>query len=100
MTQSKNTEIDVRNSLIIDVDSKFRQLQQARGQFRVAKLGQQTALESLRVTQKKYEQQAVLVRDVLQGQSTVEQANSDYQQALARYWIAKAEFEHAIGEDR
>ena len=62
MAQSKNTEIDVRNSLIIDVDSKFRQLQQARGQFRVAKLGQQTALESLRVTQKKYEQQAVLRR--------------------------------------
>jgi outer membrane protein len=100
MEQNKNTEADVRSKLIVDVDSRFRQLQQARAQFRVAKLSQQTALESLRVTQKKYEQQAVLTKDVLQGQANVEQANTDYQQALAKFWSAQAEFEHSIGEDR
>jgi outer membrane protein len=98
--QNKNSELNARGSVIIDVDSKFRTLQQARAQFRVARLSQQTALEGLRVTQKKYEQQAVLLRDVLQGQANVEQANNDYQQALAKYWTAQAEFEHAIGEDQ
>jgi hypothetical protein len=42
----------------------------------------------------------VLLKVVFQSQATLAQANSDYQHALADYWSAKAEFEHALGEDQ
>ncbi len=98
--QAKNTELDARNKVLVDVDEKFRKLQQIRAQFRVARLNQKTAVERLRITNRKYELQAALFRNVLESQSTLQKANDDYIQTLAKLWTAKAEFEHAIGEDR
>ena len=46
-----------------------------------------------------YGQQTTLLRDVLQQQAAVENANSDYDDALAEFWSAKASFEKAIGEE-
>ncbi len=47
----------------------------------------------------KYGQKTALLRDVLQQQATVEKANSDYNEAIATFWTAKANFDKAIGED-
>jgi outer membrane protein TolC len=52
------------------------------------------------VLKNKYAVQAVLTRDVLQAQVSLEQSNTDYQQALTSFWNARADFEHALGEDR
>jgi outer membrane protein TolC len=74
-------------------------VRQARSQLRVSRLAQETAVESLRVTKNKFAVQNVLLKDVLQGQVNLEQANSDYQQALLNFWNARADFERAMGED-
>ena len=58
------------------------------------------AMENLRVAKNKYLVQAVLVKDVLQAQVSLEQSNTDYQQALASFWNARADFERALGEDQ
>jgi hypothetical protein len=42
----------------------------------------------------------VLLKDVLQGQVSLEQSNSDYQQALLSVWNSRADFERALGEDQ
>ncbi len=47
----------------------------------------------------KYGQKTALLRDVLEQQAKVEKANSDYNEAIATYWTAKANFDKAIGED-
>ena len=47
----------------------------------------------------KYGQKTALLRDVLQQQAAVEKANSDYNEAIATYWTAKANFDKSIGED-
>jgi hypothetical protein len=41
---------------------------------------------------------AALLSDVLQSQSTLAEANHQFQQALLDYWTARAEFEKALGE--
>jgi outer membrane protein TolC len=41
-----------------------------------------------------------LLKDVLQAQVQLEQANNQGRQALLSFWTAKAEFENAIGEDK
>jgi len=36
---------------------------------------------------------------VLQQQSTLAQADGQYQQAIANFWTARADFARALGED-
>jgi hypothetical protein len=47
----------------------------------------------------KYEQQSVLLSDVLHQQAASAGASDDYQQALLGFWSAKSEFEKSLGED-
>jgi outer membrane protein TolC len=97
--QARNAERDAAAAVLLDVNERYRQLRQSRIQLRVAQLSQETSLESLRVSKNKYAVQAVLLKDVLQGQVSLEQSNSDYQQALLSFWNARAEFERALGEE-
>jgi outer membrane protein TolC len=100
IAQARNSHQDTLASVLIDVNEKYRQLRHSRSQLRVARLGQEAAIESLRVVKNKYAVENVLLKDVLQGQVTLEQSNSEYQQALASFWTARAEFERALGEDQ
>jgi outer membrane protein TolC len=52
----------------------------------------------LRVQQARYSEQASLLKDVLQVQSAVADANHSYRQALLGYWTAREDFEKALGE--
>ncbi len=100
VSQDTNTEASARRKVIMDVDDSYRRVQQSWSKLRAAGLGQQAATENLRVNKNQYELQAALLKVVFQAQSTLAQANSDYQHALADYWTAKAEFEHALGDDQ
>jgi outer membrane protein TolC len=98
--QSKNAEQDARSRIIVEVDAKYRQMRQVQAQFRVARLSQRTAIEQLRVSKARYSREAALLKEVLQVETNLEQANNDYQQTLAKFLAAQAEFEHAVGEDQ
>lgn len=98
--QTNNELRETETSVLIEIDDKFRKLQQSRQLLRIAELSQQAATENVRVMKNRYLQQASLIKDVLQAQTVLEQANYQYQQASSSFWIAKAEFEKAIGEDK
>jgi len=98
--QARNSQQDAISSVLADVNDKYRRLRQSQTQLRVALLAQETAIESLRVVKNRFAVQAVLLKDVLQGQLSLEQSNSDYQQALLSVWNARADFERALGEDQ
>lgn len=98
--QAKIAHHEARSSVLVDVNDKYRQLQFRRAELRVARMSQEAAVEQLRVTKNKFELQAVLLKDVLQTQVNLEQSNSDYHQALASFWNARADYERAMGEDQ
>jgi len=98
--QAQNAFIETQNRVLIDVNSKFRRVQQVRELLRVSRLAQEAAQEKLRVMQNKYEVQAALLSDVLQVQTSVVETDHQYQQALVAFWTARAEFEKALGEDK
>jgi outer membrane protein len=100
VAQDKNTEASAQRKVIMDVDNTYRQMQQSYSKLRAARLSQRAAFENLRVDKNEYEVHAALLKVVFQAQTTLAQANSDYQHALADYWSSKAEFEHALGEDQ
>jgi outer membrane protein len=98
--QAQNGLRETENRILIEVNSKFRNLQQTHQLLLVARLAQETAREKLRVAENKYQLQAVLLSDVLQTQTSLAEADNQYQQALLAFWAAKAEFEKALGESK
>jgi outer membrane protein TolC len=98
--QAKNALAETESSVLIDVGDKFRKLKQTRRQLQIAQLSQESSAEKVRVTANRYRFEASLMKDVLLSQTSLEQANHQYQQALLAFWTAKAEFAKAIGEDK
>lgn len=97
--QSKLNLTQTKNNVLVNVDTQFRTLQEARMAVDVAEAQQVAARTKLQEVTDKYGQKTALLRDVLQQQASVEKANSDYNEAIASFWTAKANFDKAIGEE-
>lgn len=97
--QAKLSKKQAESFVLAEVNDKYRQVRYRRAELRVMRLTQEAAIENLRVVKRRYGVQAVLLKDVLQSQVNLEQSNTDYQQALTNFWNARAEFEHALGEE-
>jgi outer membrane protein TolC len=97
--QARLAARDIEDRVVLEVNSRFRALAEKRALLNVAQMAQVATREKLRVKTNQYEVQAALLPDVLQLRA--EQANSDdlYQRALLAFWTAKADFEHAVGEE-
>jgi outer membrane protein TolC len=91
---------ETQNLILIEVGDKFRKLRQSRQALITAKLGQDAARETVRVLNARYSLQEVLIKDVLQSQAALAEANHQHQQALLSFWTARADFEKAIGVDQ
>lgn len=100
VAQTQNAARDSESKILIDVDSKFRNLRASRGQLKASRAAQEAAREKLKETVDAFKNETALIKDVLQMQSRLAQANSDYQKSLSAFWTAKADFEKATGEEK
>ncbi len=98
--QAKNGLKETEDQVLVDVGDKLRKLQLSAQALHVAKLGEESAKENLRVSTGQYKFQAVMLSDVLKSQASLAEATNEYQKALSTFWIAKAEYEKALGEDK
>jgi outer membrane protein TolC len=98
--QADNSLLEAESQVLMEVNSQFRKMQESCQLLRIARMSQDTARANVKVVAHKYYVQAVLLKDVLQAQTVLADANSDYQKALLSFWMAKADFEKAMGEDR
>lgn len=90
---------DAQSKVLLDVNSKFRKLTESRLLLQVAQAARDAANEKLKEVSDKFKQEAVLLRDVMQQQTAVANADHDYEEALLSFWSAKADFEKALGEE-
>ena len=97
MQQADYSVREAEQSVMVDVNARLRKLRQARAFVEVTRLAQETENEKLRVVVNQYPLKAALLKDVLQEQAAVADANNQYQQALLAFWVAKADFERALG---
>jgi len=88
---------ETQDKVLVEVGDQFRKLRQSRQLLVAAQLAQETARENVRVLNVRYAAQESLFKDVLQGQSSLAEADHQYQQALLSFWTAKADFERAVG---
>ncbi len=96
--QTANLAREAETQILLDVNTRFRKLTEARALLRVAQAAQAATTEKLRVATNKFKQESALFRDVLQTQAAVADANHQYQQALLAFLTARADFEKALGE--
>jgi outer membrane protein TolC len=92
--------VETETQVLLEVNSKFRKLEESRAALQVCQLEQDTEHEKLRVLSNRYAVKTALLSDVLQTQAELAQANHQYRDALASFWTAKAEFEKALGEEQ
>jgi outer membrane protein TolC len=97
--QSKLSLDSTKSKVLINLDTQFRSLQEARMAVDVATAQQTASREKLREVTYQYQQKTALLRDALQQQAAVEKANADYNEAIAAFWTAKANFQKALGAE-
>jgi outer membrane protein len=90
---------ETQAQVMLDVDNNFRKLEESRSLLEVSQAGRDAANEKMREINDQFKHSAVLMRDVLQQQASVANAEHDYEQSLLSFWNAKAAFEKALGEE-
>jgi len=95
--QKATAERDVEQRVLLDVEEKFRKLGEARILLDAQTDQREAEHTKLREVTDRYNQKAALLSDLMQQQAVVSQAEAQYQQALAGFWTARADFEKAIG---
>jgi outer membrane protein len=95
--QAQNSAEDLASQIVLDVNSSFRKLEDARNYLKVAELNREAARAQLRVTMDAFRQQAVLLKDLLAAQASLAQANDQYRQGVLGFWQARSNFDKAIG---
>src|SRR5437868_3741023 len=90
---------DTREQILLDVNSKFRHLREARSHLAVAEAIRDAEIAKMRNQKEAYSQQAILLSDLLRQQSSLADAESQYHQAVLAYWSARADFQKSLGEE-
>jgi outer membrane protein TolC len=97
--QATLTERDTQQQILVDVNSKFRALAEARVLLDTTAVAQEAQREGLRETANRYREKSVLLSDFLRQEASLVQADTDYQNALSAFWKAKADFDRALGRE-
>ncbi|HEV8135628.1 MAG TPA: TolC family protein [Pyrinomonadaceae bacterium] len=100
IAQADNTVLETESKVLLEVNSRFRTLQESCQFIRIAQLAQTAARANVQIAANKYRLEAVLLKDVLTAQTSLANANYEYQKAVLSFWTAKADFEKALGEDK
>ena len=97
--QSQYQLQETQAQVMLDVDNSFRKLEESRSLLEVSQAGRDAANEKLREVSDAFKHSAVLMRDLLQQEAAVANADHEYEQSLLSFWNAKAAFEKALGEE-
>jgi outer membrane protein TolC len=90
---------DTREQILVEVDSNFRHLREARAHLAVTEAIRDAEIERLRNQKEAYSQQSILLTDLLKQQSSLADAESQYHQAVLACWSARADFQKTLGEE-
>jgi len=95
--QARNEIEEAESQVIIDVNHRLRELEDARNLVSVTAITQRVAQEKLRVLMNQYTQQAVLLDDVLKAERQLSVANTEHHNAQLSVWTAQSELQKAMG---
>jgi outer membrane protein TolC len=96
--QARTGVQEAESQILLEVGHKFRTFQEAKAKLRVAELARDSATEKFRVATNQYKEQAVQLKDLLQQQASLAEAQYKHRESLLAFWTARTDLEKAIGE--
>jgi outer membrane protein TolC len=84
--------------VLLEVENRYRQVEEARRLLRVVQMAQETAQEKVRIATNRHAERAALLKDLLEAQASLAEVDYQYQQALSSFFSAQAEFDKATGQ--
>jgi outer membrane protein TolC len=99
LAQAHNGREETDSQIGVEIGLKYRKWKEATLLLKATRTGHEAAAEQFRVTSNKYQEQAALIRDLLQAQAKNSETAFQYQQALSSYWSSLADLHRAMGEE-
>lgn len=90
---------DTKESVILEVRQRFSELLAAQENVPIAEKNVTVARETLNIQRARFEAGVITLLDLLDAQSSLYEAESNYLQAIFAYNIARAKFFNALGAD-
>ena len=99
-SQTSDLLTNLRDQITLEVKSAYLLLREAEKQLLVSKKAIEQAEENFRINTERYREQVGTSTDVIDAQTLLTRANSDYFTALGDFCISRARLERAMGAGR
>ncbi len=96
--QAKNALMSAESQVLLEVENRYRQVEEARRLLRVVQMAQEAAQEKVRIASNRHAERAALLKDLLEAQASLAEVDYQYQQALSGFFSAQADFDKATGQ--
>lgn len=97
LAQAEDASIQVEDEISLEVKDAHLRLMEARDKIGVAEVAIEQAEENFRMNQERFKEQVATSTDVLDAQTLLTQARTNYFNALSDYNIASARLDRAMG---
>jgi|SRR5579863_9425695 len=87
----------VQSQVAFEVESHYAKIMESQRLLEVIKAAQEAGRERVRIADERHSRDAALLQDLMEAQSSLAETDNRYQQALASYMSARADFEKAVG---
>lgn len=95
IAQAKNALETTQSEVLLEVENRYRKVEESRRMLQVVEMAQAAARERVRIAKDRYDGQAALLKDVLEAQSAQAEADYEHQQAMSSYLSAQADLDKA-----
>jgi outer membrane protein len=97
LTQAEDAMVEVEDGISLEVKDAYLRLREARDKIGVAQVAVEQAEENFRINAERFKEQVATTTEVLDAQTLLTQAKSNYFNALSDYNIAWARLDRAMG---
>jgi len=97
LIQAEDMLIQVRDAIALEVKDAYLKLRETEKNIAVAEAAVVQAEENFRLNEQRYKEQVATTTDVMDAQTLLTQAKTNYYNALSDYNIARAQLERAMG---
>jgi outer membrane protein len=97
LVQAEDAQVQVEDGVSLEVKDTFLRLKEARDKIGVAEVAVEQAEENFRINAERFKEQVATTTEVLDAQTLLTQARSNYFNALSDYNIALARLDRAMG---
>ena len=95
IAQAKNMLLTTQSQVLIEVESRYRKVEESRRLLHVVQMAQEAARERVRIARDRHAAESALLKDLLEAQSSLAETDYQYQQAMSSYLTAQADFDRA-----